>query len=63
MDRSSSLVSKNVSGISLSAIKEMAFRSAKVEGAASLTWGLPSFQTPEHIRQKAYPYSSGATLF
>ena len=53
MDRSSSLVSKNVSGISLSAIKDMAFRSAKVEGAASLTWGLPSFQTPEHIREFA----------
>ena len=26
-------------------------RSAKVPGAASLTWGLPSFRTPEHIRQ------------
>lgn len=26
-------------------------RSAQVEGAASLTWGLPSFQTPAHIRQ------------
>jgi len=26
-------------------------RSAKVEGAASLTWGLPSFRTPDHIRR------------
>ncbi len=26
-------------------------RSAKIEGAASLTWGLPSFRTPEHIRK------------
>ncbi len=26
-------------------------RSAKVEGAASLAWGLPSFRTPEHIRR------------
>ena len=43
-------VSRNVSDISVSAIKEMAIRSAKVEGAASLTWGLPSFRTPEHIR-------------
>lgn len=25
--------------------------SAKMEGAVSLTWGLPSFQTPEYIRQ------------
>ena len=25
--------------------------SAHVEGAASLTWGLPSFRTPAHIRQ------------
>ncbi len=26
-------------------------RSARVEGAASLAWGLPSFRTPEHIRR------------
>ena len=44
-------ISKNVSSISVSAIKEMAIRSAKVDGAASLTWGLPSFRTPEHIRR------------
>ena len=43
-------VSNRVSGIALSAIKEMAMRSARVEGAASLTWGVPSFQTPDHIR-------------
>jgi aspartate/methionine/tyrosine aminotransferase len=43
-------VSRCVSGIKISAIKEMAMRSAKVRGAASLTWGLPSFKTPEHIR-------------
>ncbi|UCE30324.1 MAG: pyridoxal phosphate-dependent aminotransferase [Burkholderiales bacterium] len=43
-------VSHNVAGISISAIKEMAMRSARIEGAASLTWGLPSFRTPEHIR-------------
>lgn len=43
-------VSRSVSGITLSAIKEMAMRSARVEGAASLTWGVPSFRTPAHIR-------------
>lgn len=43
-------VSKSVSDISLSAIKEMAMLSARVEGTASLAWGLPSFRTPEHIR-------------
>jgi aspartate/methionine/tyrosine aminotransferase len=35
----------------ISAIKEMAMLSAKVEGAASLAWGLPSFRTPEPIRR------------
>jgi aspartate/methionine/tyrosine aminotransferase len=46
-----SRISKNVSSISVSAIKEMAIRSAKIDGAASLTWGVPSFPTPEHIRR------------
>jgi len=44
-------VSDNVSNMSISAIKEMAMLSAKVEGAASLAWGLPSFRTPEYIRK------------
>jgi len=44
-------ISKNVSSITISAIKEMAMRSALVKGAVSLTWGLPSFKTPEHIRR------------
>jgi aspartate/methionine/tyrosine aminotransferase len=44
-------VARNVSVIALSAIMEMAMRSAKVPGAASLAWGLPSFKTPEHIRR------------
>jgi aspartate/methionine/tyrosine aminotransferase len=44
-------VSRRVAGLSISAIKEMAMRSARVEGAASLTWGLPSFRTPESIRR------------
>jgi aspartate/methionine/tyrosine aminotransferase len=44
-------ISHNVAAIKISAIKEMAIRGAKVEGAASLTWGLPSFRTPEPIRR------------
>ena len=43
-------VSRAVSGIEISAIKDMAMRSARVEGAVSLTWGVPSFRTPPHIR-------------
>jgi aspartate/methionine/tyrosine aminotransferase len=45
------LVSRNVHEASVSAIKEMAMRSARVPGAASLAWGLPSFATPEYIRE------------
>ncbi|UCH74887.1 MAG: pyridoxal phosphate-dependent aminotransferase [Rhodospirillales bacterium] len=44
-------ISKSVAGIAVSAIKEMAMRAAKVPGAASLTWGLPDFPTPDHIRE------------
>ena len=44
-------ISRNVSRIALSAIKEMAMRSAEVPGAVSLAWGLPSFRTPEPIRR------------
>lgn len=51
MKRRKGWVSSNVSGMTVSAIKEMAMRSARVKGAASLTWGLPSFRTPEHIRR------------
>jgi aminotransferase len=45
------IVSKYVHESEVSAIKEMAMLSAKVEGAVSLTWGLPSFRTPEYIRE------------
>lgn len=45
------LLSSSVTGIAVSEIKAMAMRSAKVPGAASLTWGLPSFRTPVHIRE------------
>jgi len=44
------LISPTVANVGLSAIKEMAMKSAAVEGAASLAWGLPSFRTPAHIR-------------
>ena len=44
-------MSKTVSAIAVSAIKDMAIRAAKIEGVASLTWGLPSFETPESIRR------------
>jgi aminotransferase len=42
-------VSTRARGIAISAIKEMAMLSAKVAGAASLAWGLPSFRTPAAI--------------
>lgn len=45
------LTSDSVAGIAVSAIKAMAMRAAKVEGAVSLTWGLPSFRTPGGIRR------------
>lgn len=47
----SNLISDSVGGITVSAIKEMAMRAAKMEDVASLTWGLPSFRTPEGIRR------------
>jgi len=47
------LVVPRVRAVGLSAIKDMAMRSAAVEGAASLAWGLPSFRTPAHIREAA----------
>ncbi|MFN3231361.1 MAG: pyridoxal phosphate-dependent aminotransferase [Alphaproteobacteria bacterium] len=43
-------ISRIVSGIQMSAIKKMAMRSAGTEGAVSLAWGVPSFETPLHIR-------------
>jgi len=51
MKPSNPWISRNVAAIEISAIKEMAIRGAKVKGAASLTWGLPSFRTPEPIRR------------
>lgn len=45
------LLSKKVVGIRMSAIKEMAILSAEIKDVASLAWGLPSFRTPDYIRQ------------
>ncbi|HBD11089.1 MAG TPA: aminotransferase [Porticoccaceae bacterium] len=44
-------VASAVADQQLSAIKQMAMLSAEVPDVASLAWGLPSFATPEHIRQ------------
>jgi len=52
----SDIVSKYVHEASVSAIKDMAMRSARTEGAVSLAWGLPSFRTPEYIRQGVKQY-------
>jgi aminotransferase len=45
------IVSSYVLESEVSAIKEMSMRSARIEGAVSLAWGLPSFRTPEYIRE------------
>jgi len=44
-------VARNVAGIEISAIKQMAMRAAQVPDAVSLAWGLPSFRTPAHVRE------------
>jgi aspartate/methionine/tyrosine aminotransferase len=45
------IVSTYVLESDVSAIKEMSVLSDGIEGAESLAWGLPSFRTPEYIRQ------------
>jgi aspartate/methionine/tyrosine aminotransferase len=45
------LVFKNVHETRVSAIKDMAILSAAIEGSVSLSWGLPSFRTPQYIRE------------
>ncbi|MGF1761263.1 pyridoxal phosphate-dependent aminotransferase [Photobacterium sagamiensis] len=44
------IVSSYVHEACVSEIKHMAMLSARVEGAVSLAWGLPSFRTPDYIR-------------
>ena len=50
------IVSRNVHESSISAIKEMSMLAAKVDGVAMLSWGLPSFRTPEYIREGVKQY-------
>jgi aspartate/methionine/tyrosine aminotransferase len=45
------LVSDRASRLWLSGIKEMAMLGSRVDGAVSLAWGVPSFTTPEYIRE------------
>ena len=45
------LTSNRTRATQISAIKEMSIRSSKTPGATSLAWGLPSFRTPEHVRE------------
>jgi aspartate/methionine/tyrosine aminotransferase len=52
----SDIVSKNVHEACVSAIKDMAMRSARTKGAVSLAWGLPSFRTPDYIREGVKQY-------
>jgi len=47
----SDIVSEYVHESQVSAIKDMAMRSTRIKDVASLNWGLPSFRTPEYIRQ------------
>lgn len=44
-------ISQKARQMVISPIKEMAILANSVPGAVSLGWGLPSFQTPEHIRE------------
>ncbi len=50
------IVSRYVYTAEVSAIKDMAMRASNVPDVASLTWGLPSFQTPEYIREHVKMY-------
>jgi aminotransferase len=50
---------RHVAELSISAIKEMAMRAAKLPDVASLAWGLPSFRTPERIRATVADALSG----
>ena len=44
-------VADKAASLWLSGIKEMAMLSARVEGAVSLAWGIPSFPTPDYIKK------------
>ena len=44
---------RKTSNIKLSPIKEMEIRASKIPGVVSLAQGIPSFDTPDSIKQKA----------
>lgn len=50
-DQSQHRIARQVGAARLSAIKEMSMLAAQVDDVASLSWGLPSFPTPEQIRE------------
>ena len=43
-------ISRRLRRVAVSTIRQMALRAEQREGAVSLGWGLPSFDTPRHIR-------------
>lgn len=45
------IVNDNVLAAKVSAIKEMSMLSSRIPDAANLSWGLPSFRTPDYIRE------------
>lgn len=47
-----SFAADRVAGLTMSAIKGMAILAASVPDVAPLTWGVPSFQTPENINNE-----------
>lgn len=45
-------ISRRVQGMAVSAIKEMSLLAMEIPNAVNLAWGLPSFETPLHIRKR-----------
>lgn len=45
-------ISRRVQGMAVSAIKEMSLLAMETPNTVNLAWGLPSFETPLHIRKR-----------
>jgi aminotransferase len=45
-------ISRRVQGMAVSAIKEMSLLAMEIPNTVNLAWGLPSFETPLHIRKR-----------
>ena len=45
-------ISRRVQGMAVSAIKEMSLLAMDIPNTVNLAWGLPSFETPLHIRER-----------